>query len=74
MADYIADRIPTARLLDEAWFACQAEEKNVMRASVLGQIDYETEPSAPDLKSLDDAEVERLYRGTLRKVAADSRR
>ena len=74
MHDYIAGRIPTARLLDEGWAACQAEEKNVMRASVLGQIDHETEPNAPDLESLDDTEVERLYRETRRKIASDSRR
>ena len=74
MQTYVASRIPTARLLDEAWAACQAEEKNVMRASVLGQIDDKTEPTAPDLESLDDAEVERLYRETRRKIASDSRR
>lgn len=46
----------------------------MIRASVLRQIDDETEPSAKGLESLDDAEVERLYRGTLRKVVSDSRR
>jgi len=56
------------------WVACQAEEKNVMRASVLSQIDDETETRTPDLESLDDAEVERLYRETRRKIASDSRR
>ena len=74
MQDYIAGRIPTARLLDEAWAACQGEEKNAMRTSVLSQVETHAEPTAIDLESLDDAEVEHLYRGTLRKVAADSRR
>jgi len=54
MQDYIAGRIPTARLLDDAWTACRTEEKNVMRTSVLSQIETDSEPTAPDLESLDD--------------------
>jgi hypothetical protein len=73
MREYIAGRIPTARLLDEAWAACQAEEKDALRDSVLGQA-REKEESVPDLDGLTDDEVQHLYRGTLRKVALDSRR
>jgi len=74
MQSYIAERIPTARLLDEAWAACQVEEKNVLRAGVLQQVETGVEPATPDLESLDDQEVDLLYHGTLRKIAADSRR
>jgi hypothetical protein len=44
-----------------------------MRASALTQVETDAEPTTIDLDSLEDAEVQRLYRGTLRKVAADSR-
>jgi hypothetical protein len=73
MQSYVAQRIPTARLLDEAWVACQAEEKNAMRASVLGQIEEQKQASALDLDSLNDVEVDRLYHGTLKRIANDSR-
>jgi len=74
MRDYIAGRIPTVRLLDEAWAACQADEKDAMRASVLGQVQGDPEPDALNLDSLNDDEVDRLYHGTMRKIANDSRR
>lgn len=72
MREYSAGRIPTARLLDEAWAACQVEEKDVFRTGLLSQVS-EAEQAAPDLESLTDGEVDRLYHSTLRKVAADSR-
>jgi hypothetical protein len=73
MQEYIAGRILTARLLDEAGAACQAEEKDAMRTSVLGEVQSEAEPHALDLDSLNDDEVDRLYHDTMRKIAADSR-
>ena len=73
MRSYIAGRIPTARLLDEAWAACQADEKNVLRNTVLQQVE-EGEDKTPNLDSLSDEEVQTLYRGTMRKIAAESRR
>ena len=72
--DYIAGRIPTARLLDEAWAACQAAEKDAMRASVLGQITNDEGPGEPNLEELDDTEVDRLYNATMKKIAVDSHR
>jgi hypothetical protein len=74
MRSYVAGRIPTARLLDEAWACCQADERDAMRASVLGQVCNDEPSSAPDLDNLSDDDVDRLYHGTLRKIAANSRR
>jgi hypothetical protein len=74
MRTYVAGRIPTARLLDEAWAACQDDERDAMRASVLGPMSNDDPSSAPDLDNLSDDDVDRLYHGTLRKIAADSRR
>jgi hypothetical protein len=73
---YIAGRIPTAALLDEARRACQEEEKDVVRASILRQSSEaeETRPATPDLDSLSDNEIDHLYHGTLRKIVSDSRR
>ena len=75
MQDYVAGRIPTARLLDEAWAACQTAEKDGMRSGLLGQASetQSTKPNMPDLEELDDDEVNRLYHATLKKIAADSR-
>jgi hypothetical protein len=36
--DYVAGRIPTARLLGEAWNACQAAEKDALRSTLFGQV------------------------------------
>jgi hypothetical protein len=72
MQNYIG-RIPTARLLDEAWVACPAEEKDAMRARVLRRISEPEEKSAPNLDSLSDDQVQNLYWGTLRKIATESR-
>jgi hypothetical protein len=75
MQDYIAGRIPTARLLDEAWSACQAAENDAVRSGLLQQV---SEPKAPataqELDTLDDSEIDHLYHSTLRKIAADWRR
>lgn len=68
MQAYIAGRIPTATLLDEAWKACQEAEKDATRSAVLGQINQPEQISAPDLDSLSDQEVESLYHRTLRQV------
>jgi hypothetical protein len=74
MQSYVAGRIPTTRLLDQAWDVCQAEERDVMRASVLGQVTEPDERRAPDLDNLSDEDVDRLFHGTMRKIAVDSRR
>lgn len=37
MQDCVAGRIPAARLLDEAWAACQAGERDALRVGVLRQ-------------------------------------
>ena len=73
---YIAGRIPTATLLDEEWRACQAEEKDAVRAGILRQASgaEESRPALPDLDSLSDADIGHLYHGTLRKIVSDSRR
>ena len=75
MQNYVAGRIPTARLLDEAWAACKAEERDAMRASVLRQVsEPDNKPVAQALEGLADDEVDRLYHATLRKIAKDSHR
>ena len=43
---------------------------DVMRANILQQVEAETQEL--DLEVLDDSEVDRLYHGTLKKIAADS--
>lgn len=74
MRGYVAGCIPTARLLDEAWAACRAEERDGMRASLIREFGTEgTGSTAPDLDSLDDSDIDRLYHATLRQVAKDSR-
>jgi len=50
------------------------EEKDAMRASVLCQVQNEKEADVLDLDSLDDVAVDRLYQGTMRTIAKDSRR
>jgi hypothetical protein len=75
MHEYIAGRIPTARLLDEAWAACQAAERDALRSGLLRQVSEpdDTQP-APHLDGLSDEAIDSLYHRTLRKVAEDSRR
>lgn len=74
MQTYVAARIPTARLLDEAWAACQGKEKSMIRDMVLRQVgESEQKNSPPDLDGLSDEQVEKLYRGTMRKIAVESR-
>jgi hypothetical protein len=73
MQNYVAGRIPTARLLDEAWAACLAAEKDALRVGVLQELSgKETPSSTPDLDSLSDEEIEMLYHRTLKQVAADT--
>jgi hypothetical protein len=71
MRQYIANRIPTARLLDMAWAACQEAEKDAARSGVLGQLNEQNAPedTAKKLDALDDASVDRLYHQTLREYA-----
>jgi hypothetical protein len=72
--EYIAGRIPTARLLDEAWATCQAAEKDSLRSALFGQV---TSPQAeveqqPDLDSLTDQQIDNLYQGALKKNAVEA--
>jgi hypothetical protein len=72
--EYVAGRIPTARLLDEAWAACQAAEKDALRSALFGQVTpapTQTEQQ-PDLDSLTDKEIDRLYNGALRTNAIEA--
>jgi hypothetical protein len=71
--EYVAGRIPTARLLDEAWAACQAAEKDALRSTLFGQVTpSQTELQQPDLDNLSDAEINKLYTGALRKNAVEA--
>jgi hypothetical protein len=71
--EYVAGRIPTARLLDEGWAACQAAEKDVLRSTLFGQVTpSQTELQQPDLDSLSDTEINKLYTGALRKNAVEA--
>jgi hypothetical protein len=74
MREYIAGRIPTIKLLNEAWAACQAVERDVMRSGILQQATgaEEARPSAPDLDGLSDEEVDGVYHRILRKKDCDS--
>jgi hypothetical protein len=57
--EYIAGRIPTARLLDEAWSACQVAEKDALRSALFGQVTPQAElEQRTDLDSLSDTEIE----------------
>jgi hypothetical protein len=74
LQDYVAGRIPTARLLDEAWAACQSAEKDSLRSALFGQVTpsqtgVETQP---DLDSLSDTEINRLYGSALKKNAIEA--
>jgi hypothetical protein len=71
---YVAGRIPTARLLDEAWSACQAAEKDALRSTLFGQVTSgQNEVSQqPDLESLSDTEIDRLYHSALRTNAVEA--
>jgi hypothetical protein len=70
--DYVAGRIPTARLLDEAWASCQAAEKDALRSTLFGQVTPQEPEQQPDLDNLSDAEIDRLYTGALRKNAVEA--
>jgi hypothetical protein len=71
--DYVAGRIPTARLLDEAWAACQVAEKDALRSTLFGQLEAQPErEQQPDLDSLSDAEINKLYTRALRKNAVEA--
>jgi hypothetical protein len=75
MRKYIANRIPTIKLLDEAWAACQAAERDATRSGTLLQASgpEDAQPSVLDLDGLNDDEFDNLCHRTLRKIAVDSR-
>jgi hypothetical protein len=77
MQAYVAGRIPTARLLDEAWRSCQHAESNASRSGILGQLS-EPEENHPEnveteIDRLNDSDVDRLYHHTLREYAKTAR-
>ena len=65
---YVAGRIPTARLLDEAWRACHEAERETTRGAVLAQVS--TQSAQPeDLDGLTDVLGEGQVRLTRRERA-----
>jgi hypothetical protein len=72
LQDYVAGRIPTCHLLDQAWSACQAAEKDALRSALFGQVQPSEMEQQPDLESLSDTEINRLYSGALRKNAVEA--
>ncbi len=71
--EYVANRIPTARLLDEAWAACQAAEKDTLRSTLFGQVTPQAElEQQPDLDSLSDQQIDSLYHKALRTNAVEA--
>lgn len=71
MQGYIAGRIPTAKLLDEAWRTCQEAERDALRTGVLSQVSN-GDDSVPDLDGMSDEEINFLYRQTARKLRTPS--
>jgi hypothetical protein len=69
--EYVANRIPTAHLLDEAWAACQAAEKDSLRSALFGQVPTDVEQQ-PDLDSLTDQQIDSLFNSALRKNAVEA--
>jgi hypothetical protein len=59
-------------LLDEAWAACQAAEKDALRSTLFGQVTRAELEQQPDLDNLSDAEIDKLYHGALRKNAVEA--
>jgi hypothetical protein len=76
LREYVAGRIPNARLLDEAWKACQIEERDALRSGLLSSFHLEqpATPSDGDLNELSDDAVRDLYQRTRRQIARDSTR
>jgi hypothetical protein len=72
LQDYVAGRIPTARLLDEAWAACQTSEKDALRSGLFGQVQPSQTEQQPDLEGLSDEEIDRLYTNALRTNAVEA--
>jgi hypothetical protein len=72
--EYVAGRIPTARLLDEGWATCQAAEKDALRSALFGQVTPgQNEVSQQtNLDDLSDQEINRLYTSTLRTNAVEA--
>lgn len=73
MQRYVAGRIPTARLLDEAWRACQQAEKDVTRGTILGQLETRSTEPEQDLDNLSDQQVDSLYHASLRQFAEEAK-
>jgi hypothetical protein len=61
-------------LLDRAWQACQAAEKDALRSALFGQVTPgQNEVSQqPDLDDLSDQEINRLYTSALRTNAVEA--
>jgi hypothetical protein len=76
LREYVAGRIPNARLLDEGWKACQVEERDALRSGLLNQFRSEqpATPAQDDIENLDDDAVRDLYQRTRRHVARDANR
>jgi hypothetical protein len=72
LQEYVAGRIPTARLLDEAWAACQVAEKDSLRSALFGEVPQSQPVQEPDLESLSDDQINRLYSGALRNNAVEA--
>jgi hypothetical protein len=70
--EYVANRIPTAHLLDEAWAACQAAEKDSLRSALFGQVADPDSEQQPDLDSLSDQQIDSLFNSALRKNAVEA--
>ncbi len=74
LRQYVAGRIPNARLLDEAWKACLGEERDGLRSGLLNQFRPE-QPSVPsdeDIEDLSDDAVRDLYQRTRRHITRDA--
>jgi hypothetical protein len=73
LQDYVAGRIPTARLLDEGWAACQAAEKDHLRSALFGQVNPQSElEQQSSLDDLSDNQIDSLYHKALRKNAVEA--
>ena len=71
--DHVAGRIPTAKLLDEAWAQCQAAEKDALHSTLFRQVKPQAElEEQPDLDNLSDQQIDSLYHGALRKNAVEA--
>ncbi len=73
LREYVAGRIPNARLLDQAWATCQAAERDALRSGLFDHRNT-SQPTAPveeNLNDLSDDEVRELYQRTRSHIAKD---